>query len=312
MRKAVASIRPVHTYSIVARDVNSGEMGVAVQSHWFSVGSVVPWAKAGVGAVATQASVNVSFGMRGLRLMEEGVPAHAAIDALVASDKGRDGRQLAIVDAGGGVAAYTGAKCIAEAGHLIGEQFSVQANMMLNDRVWPAMAEAFCGSSGPLPERLIGALEAGQLAGGDVRGKQSAALLVVKAQATDKPWSDTVVELRVEDHPEPVQELQRLLRVHRAYEFMNQGDLYMERSDVQGALAAYGAAELLFPENLEMQFWHAIALANKGLLAQALPIFQEVFRRDRNWLVLTTRLPAVGMLTVSERDLQSILSLPEE
>ena len=312
MSKPMAAIRPIHTYSIVARDVNSGEMGVAVQSHWFSVGSVVPWAKAGVGAVATQSFANASFGLRGLRLLEEGKTAQGAVEALVEPDEGRDGRQLAIVDAKGGVAAYTGARCIAEVGHLMGEQFSVQANMMLNDRVWPAMAETFAGSTGPLAERLVAALAAGQRAGGDVRGKQSAALLVVKAQATGRPWDDTVVELRVEDHPEPVQELQRLLRVHRAYGFMNQGDQCMERNDVQGALAAYGTAESLFPENLEMQFWHAVALANKGLVAQALPVFQEVFRRDRNWVVLTTRLPAVSMLTLNEQDLQSILSLGRE
>jgi uncharacterized Ntn-hydrolase superfamily protein len=287
-------------------------MGVAVQSHWFSVGAVVPWAKAGVGAVATQSFANISYGPRGLRLLEEGKTAQGTVDALVASDEGRDGRQLAVVDAGGRVAAYTGARCIAEAGHLTGDQFSVQANMMLNDRVWPAMAETFTGKIGPLAERLVAALDAAQRAGGDIRGKQSAALLVVRAQTTGRPWDDTVVALRVEDHPEPVQELQRLLRVHRAYEFMDQGDQCMERDDVQGALAAYESAESLFPENPEMRFWHAVALANKGLATQAQSVFRQVFHDDENWAVLTARLPAAGLLTVSEQDLQSILSLARE
>jgi uncharacterized Ntn-hydrolase superfamily protein len=305
-------IRPVHTYSIVARDATTGELGVAVQSHWFSVGSVVPWAKAGVGAVATQSFANVSFGLRGLRFLEDGKTAQDAVETLIRSDEGREGRQLAIVDARGQVAVYTGARCIAEAGHLTGEQFSVQANMMLNDRVWPAMAETFARSAGPLADRLVAALAAAQRAGGDVRGKQSAALLVVRAQATGRPWDDTVVELRVEDHTEPVQELQRLLQVHRAYEFMDQGDHHMEGDDVQGALAAYGSAESLFPQNPEMQFWHAVALANKGLVTQSLPIFRQVFRRDGNWAVLTARLPAAGLLTVSEQELQSILSLSRQ
>lgn len=298
----------IHTYSIVARDPETGEMGVAVQSHWFSVGSIVSWAEAGVGAIATQSFVNVSFGPRGLELLKQGKTAQQVVGELIDADEGRDVRQLAIVDAKGNVAAHTGAKCVPEAGHYLGEGFSVQANMMLKDSVWPAMARAFETSREPLPERLVATLEAAQEEGGDIRGKQSAALLVVKAGSTGKTWEDRVVDLRVEDHPEPVEELKRLLKVFRAYEYMNEGDLALEKNDVAGALAAYGAAEAMFPDNLEMKFWHAVSLANLGRVQDALPLFREVFAKQNNWWTLTQRLPGVGLLKVSDKDYVSILA----
>ncbi len=298
----------IHTYSIVARAPQTGHMGVAVQSHWFSVGSIVSWAEAGVGAIATQSFVNVSFGPRGLELLKQGKTAQQAVGELIDADEGRDVRQLAIVDAKGNVAAYTGAKCVPEAGHYIGDGFSVQANMMLKDSVWPAMARTFEASQEPLPERLVTALEAAQKEGGDIRGKQSAALLVVKAGSTGKTWEDRMVDLRVEDHPEPVEELKRLLKVFRAYEYMNEGDLALEKNDVAGALAAYGAAEAMFPDNLEMKFWHAVSLANLGRVQDALPLFREVFTQEGNWWILTQRLPGVGLLKVSDKDYVSILA----
>ena len=174
-----------HTYSIVAIDEETGELGVAVQSHWFSVGSIVSWAEAGVGAIATQSLVNVSFGPRGLDLLKQGKTAQEAIDELITSDEGRDFRQLAIVDAQGRVATHTGKKCIADAGHKQGKNYSVQANMMLNKKIWPAMAKAFENSIGPLAERLLTALKAAEAAGGDIRGQQSAAILVVKVKDVD-------------------------------------------------------------------------------------------------------------------------------
>jgi uncharacterized Ntn-hydrolase superfamily protein len=299
--------RPMHTYSIVARDTQSGEMGVAVQSHWFSVGTLCPWAEAGVGAVATQAFVDVSFGPRGLALLREGRTAQQAVEALIAADDAAAGRQLAIVDAAGNVAAHTGSKCIPEAGHLFGNGFSVQANMMLSSEVWPAMADAFVGSSGPLAERLVATLEAAQRAGGDIRGKQSAALLVVCAESTGAVWEDRLVDLRVEDHAHPVEELARLLFIQRAYEHMNRGDEALEAGDDEGALQAYGAAEAICPSNLEMQYWHAVALANVGRVAEALPIFGAVFRQDANWRTLTERLPQVDLLDVGEQELAQIL-----
>ena len=298
-----------HTYSIVARDPDTGEMGVAVQSHWFSVGSIVSWAEAGVGAIATQSFVNVSFGPRGLELLKEGKTAQEALKILIEADDGRDVRQLAIVDARGNVAAYTGKKCIPDAGHIVGDNFSVQANLMLNDKVWSAMEKAFTSSKGHLAERMIAALEAAQDAGGDIRGKQSAAILVVKGESSGKIWEDRLIDLRVEDHPEPIQEIKRLLKVFRAYEYMNAGDLAIEKNDVDGALKAYRTAEAMFPDNLEMKFWHAVSLANIGMVKESLPIFKVIFEQDQNWLILSKRLPGVGLLNVSDEDLQRILTI---
>ncbi len=297
-----------HTFSIVARDTATGEMGVAVQSHWFSVGSVVSWAEAGVGAIATQSFVNVSYGPRGLALLKEGKYAGEVVRLLTESDEARDLRQLAVVDAKGNIATWTGKKCIRDAGHQTGPQFSCQANMMLNASVWPAMAEAFRKSRGPLAERMIAVLEAGQKAGGDIRGKQSAAILIVRAEATDRPWEDRLIDLRVEDHAEPIPELKRLLRVFRAYEHMNAGDLAVEKKDIPKALFEYRTAESLFPENLEMKYWHAVMLANTGHVAESLPIFRSVFRKDGNWRTLTERLPEAGQLSVSASDLRVILA----
>lgn len=297
-----------HTYSIVARDPVTGEMGVAVQSHWFSVGSIVSWAEAGVGAIATQSLVNVSFGPRGLALLKEGKTANEVLKILIDSDEGQDVRQVAIVDAQGNVAAHTGDRCIPEAGHVIGDNFSVQANMMLKNTVWKAMSDAFKKSEGPLAERLVVALEAAQAEGGDIRGKQSAAILVVKGEPSGKLWEDRIIDLRVEDHPEAVQEIKRVLKVYRAYEYMNAGDAALEVNDVDGALENYGAAQAMFPENLEMKYWHAISLANIGRVTESLPMFKGIFKKDVNWRTLTERLPGVGLLNVSKEDLERILT----
>ena len=297
-----------HTFSIVAMDPETGDFGVAVQSHWFSVGTTVSWAEAGVGAVATQSLVNVSFGPEGLRLLREGKTATQVLDILISGDEGKDFRQLAIIDKNGQVAAFTGEKCIADAGHIIGKHYSVQANMMLNDRVWKAMSDAHEASSAPLPERLVTALQAAQATGGDIRGQQSAALLVVRGQATGKSWEDRLVDLRVEDHPDAVNEIARLLQIHRAYEHMNRGDLAIEQGDEAAALAEYGAAEKLFPENLEMKYWHAVSLVNIGELEKALPLFRTVFRADSNWVELTRRIVINGLLIVSPAELNRIVS----
>jgi len=296
-----------HTYSIVARDPKTGEMGVAVQSHWFSVGSIVSWAEAGVGAIATQSFVNPSFGQRGLEMLKQGMTAQEVVDLLIASDEGRDFRQLAIVDAKGNSAAYTGSKCIPEAGHIVGDGYSVQANLMLSNLVWSEMSKAFESSDGPLAERLLAALEAAQNVGGDIRGQQSAALLVVKAEATGKLWEDRYIDLRVEDHPEPVKEIKRLLKVFRAYEHMNNGDLAVEKNDMKLAMEHYSAAMKMFPENLEMKYWTAITLVNNGQTEEALPLFKEIFSADDNWKKLTPRLIKVGMLNADEKTLERIM-----
>lgn len=297
-----------HTYSIVARDPATGQLGVAVQSHWFSVGTKVAWAEAGVGAIATQSFVNEAYGPEGLALLKQGLTAAQVVEQLTAADNGRDYRQLAIVDAHGGVAAYTGQKCVGEAGHTVGQNFSVQANLMLTNKVWPAMAAAFEASSGPLAERLVGALKAAQAQGGDIRGQQSAALVVVTGQPTGQVWLDRRVDLRVDDHRQPLTELARLLKVHRAYRHMNEGDTRLEQGDVAGALAAYEAAAQLYPDNPETVFWHAVTLVNVGRLADSLPLFAEVFRQNDNWRAVVSRLAANGILTCGPAEVNRILN----
>ncbi len=297
-----------HTFSIVARDPQTGEMGVAVQSHWFSVGSIVAWGEAGVGVVATQSFVNPSFGPRGLDLLKQGMNTKEAVELLTSTDEGREMRQLAIVDSKGNSFAYTGGKCISEAGHIIGDGYSVQANMMLNNTVWDAMSHAFENTNAPLAEKLIAALEAAQNEGGDIRGKQSACLLVVRGDATGNLWEDRLIDLRVEDSANPVTELKRLLTVHRAYDHMNAGDLAVEKNDMKLAMNEYNAAMKMFPENLEMKFWTAISLANSGDVENALPMFNEIFKKDKNWKELTKRLVPAGLLTVDKNNLDDILN----
>lgn len=286
-----------HTFSIVARDPATGNFGVAVQSHWFSVGSMVTWAEAGVGAVATQAMVETSYGPLGLELMRAGKSADQALTALLAADQGRDLRQVAVVDGENQTAVHTGERCIADAGHTVGDGFTTQANMMAAPDVWPAMADAYRASTEPFAERLLAALKAGQAAGGDIRGRQSAAILVVAAASSGRPWADTLVELRVEDHDGPIQELGRLLTLHRAYEHMNRGDELLGSGDVEAALDAYRAAAEMAPQVEEMPFWHAVTLADLGRLEEALPIFRRVFARNPDWCILVQRLPASGLLS---------------
>ena len=298
-----------HTFSIVARDTVTGEMGVAVQSHWFSVGSLVTWGKAGVGVVATQSFVNPSFGPRGLSLLENGLTPKLAVETLLELDEGSAVRQLAILDVHGNVAAYTGEHCIEAAGHIIGDNFSVQANLMDKNTVWPAMAKAFENAKGSLAERMLVAMEAAQKEGGDIRGKQSAAILVVKAKSSGNSWEDKVVDLRVEDHDNPLAEMRRLLDIHTAYEFMNMGDLAVEMGDNVLAKELYMNAQKLNPNNLEMQYWYAVTLANNGELTAAKAIFREIFKRNPKWKELTPRLVKPKLLTISNEQLQEILKL---
>ena len=300
-------LRPVHTFSIVARDPATGELGVAVQSHWFSVGPIVPWVEAGVGAVATQSFVDPSYGKLGLELMRTGKSAPEALKALIAGDPASDVRQVAMIDAQGRVAAHTGAKDIQAAGHKVGVNYSVQANLMLNDTVWPSMSRAFEAAKGDLAERMLAALDAAQAAGGDIRGRQSAALIVVSGKPTGKPWIDRIFDLRVDDHAEPLKELRRLVVLQRAYNHMNAGDLAVERKDNQGALREYSAAAALAPGNMEMVYWHAVALVNMGRVDESLPLFRQVFKTDKNWLTLTPRLVTAGLLPKDQKVIDRIL-----
>jgi uncharacterized Ntn-hydrolase superfamily protein len=297
-----------HTYSIVARDPKTGEMGVGVQSHYFSVGSIVSWGESGVGVVATQSLVNPSFGILGLNLLKEGKSPREALDILLAADEGRDVRQAAILDAQGRVAAHTGSKCIIHAGHIEGNNYSVQANMMLTDKVWSTMSKTFESNDRlPLPERIVKTLASAETVGGDIRGKQSAAILVVGGKEAANKWEDKLIDLRVEDHEHPVQELTRVLKLYRAYKHMDEGDLAMEHQDMETALREYDSALEMFPQNLEMKFWTAVTLANNHQMQNALDLFKEVFKKDDNWRLLAERLPKSDLLNVSDEDLKKIL-----
>ncbi len=285
------------TYSIVARDPATGEMGVAVQSHWFSVGSVVTWGEAGVGVVATQAFAEPSYGPLGLDLMRGGKAASDALAALLAIDPGSSRRQVAMVDAEGGVAVHTGEQCLAGAGHATGEHFSAQANMMLRDTVPDAMSKTFETADGDLISRLMDALDAAEAEGGDIRGRQSAALLVVRGDRAPHAAAGRVLELRVEDHPEPLTELRRLVGVRRSYDLMNEGDALLAKGDVEAAKSAYGSAQSAVPDNVEFSFWLGVALANLGRLDEAKTFLGRAFTdRSADWRELVRRLPDGGLL----------------
>ena len=319
-----AQVRPVNTFSIVARDPATGQMGVAVQSHWFAVGQVVPWAEAGVGAVATQSFVDPSYGKLGLDHLRAGKSAPDVLRALLGGDAACEVRQVGVVDANGNVATFTGARDIVAAGGIasgatapaqikcgtaggtmsVGRDFAVQANLMANDRVWPAMAQAYAETKGDLAERMLAAMDAAQNAGGDIRGKQSAALIVVNAASTGKTWQDRLFDLRVDDHPQPLAELRRLVALQRAYNHMNAGDLAVEKKDNETALREYGAAGKIaagttgIPASrvAEMTYWHAVALVNMNRIDESLALFARAFALEPSWRELTPRLSRSGLL----------------
>jgi uncharacterized Ntn-hydrolase superfamily protein len=306
----VVQAAPAHaTFSIVARDPETGDLGVAVQSHYFSVGPIVPWAEPGVGAVATQSLVEVAYGPKGLALMRDGRSAKEALAKLLEEDQYREVRQVAMVDAKGEVASHTGTKCIPDAGNDVGEQFSVQANLMANKNIWPAMAEGYRAAKGDFPERLLQALEAGQRAGGDIRGQQSAAIVIVKGTRSDKPWADRVMDLRVEDSPKPIAELRRLVGLWRAYKKSDEGDALITEGKVEEALAAYSEAARLAPGNDELLFWQAATLWKLGREKEATPLFKKVFAKDTRWVKLVPRLVPAELLQDDPASIQRIQAL---
>jgi uncharacterized Ntn-hydrolase superfamily protein len=276
------------TYSIVVRDAETGEFGVGVQSHWFSVGPLVPWARPGVGAVATQANVEVSYGPRALELLAGGTGAQEALAQLTAADASASARQVAVVDAAGDVAVHTGDKCIPYAGHVTGAGISCQGNMLASERVWPAMLEAFERASGPLALRLLDALDAAERAGGDARGRQSAALLVVPAEG--EPWQ-ALVSLRVEDHPAPLVELRRLLQLHDAYALADEADGLVGEGRHADAAGLYQRASELAPGNQELRFWAGLGIA-QGDFEDGAARVREVVEEEPRWGQLLVRLPA--------------------
>jgi uncharacterized Ntn-hydrolase superfamily protein len=307
-KQAVWTSPLAHTYSIVARDPETGEMGVAVESHYFSVGSVVSWAEAGVGVVATQALADPAYGKLGLDLMRAGRSAPDTLAGLVASDPANAVRQVAMVDAEGRAAAHTGAFAIAEAGHISGDGFSVQANMMLRATVWPAMADAYRYAKGELVDRLLAVLDAAEAQGGDIRGRQSAAILVVSGKNTGRPWIDTIYDLRVDDSREPLVEIRRLVSVARAYIHMRRGQRAVELGDFDTCNREFETASRLIRDNPEMRFWHAISLLGAGKIEQGIAILREVAAHDRNWITLALRLPAV-MLPPNQAVIEQITKL---
>ncbi|HEX6024576.1 MAG TPA: DUF1028 domain-containing protein [Solirubrobacter sp.] len=275
------------TYSIVALDPATGELGVAVQSHWFSVGPLCAWARAGIGAVATQSVVEPAYGPNALDRLADGVGPQQALGELLAADPLQHVRQVAVIDAKGEIASHTGPDCIPHAGHVVGEHFSCQANMMARETVPAAMAAAFANADGPLSERLLAALEAAENEGGDIRGRQSAAMVVVAAEG--EPWRRTV-DLRVEDHAEPLEELRRLLVLHRAYELAGAADelLAAGRNDEAGEL--YQRAAELAPGSDELLFWSGLARAQMGDLDGGVAAVRQAAEKNPNWLVLLDRL----------------------
>jgi uncharacterized Ntn-hydrolase superfamily protein len=290
------ALRPAHTYSIVARDANTGQLGAAVQSHWFSVGSDVIWAQPGVGAVATQSFIEVSYGPLGLASMAEGKSAKETLQNLLSKDEHQDVRQVGMVDANGVTAVHTGDKAIIAHCNMVGDNFTVQANLMENATVCKAMADAFSASKEDLAGRMMAALEAAQQAGGDIRGKQSAAMLVVEGEKGTPVWKGRVVDLRVEDSVDPIMELSRLLKVSRGYTKMTEGDDLMTVGEVDKALLAYAEAEVILPDNHEAIFWHAATLAAIGRVDESLPLFSKAFAMHPLWRKLVPRLPASGLL----------------
>lgn len=314
-----ATVRPrtprdpaVATYSIVARDPDTGHLGVAVQSHYFSVGSLAPHARAGAGAVTIQSFAKLYYGNEGLDLMDRGASAGQALRTLLARDHHADYRQVAMVDAEGGVAAHTGILCIPAAGHRLGDGYACQGNMLRNEGTWDAMAEAFEGTEGELINRMIGALEAGQEAGGDLRGRRSAAVIVVNGKFTGDPAEDVAFDLRVEDHDQPLRELRRLMVLKKAFHHNSQGDHYLRNGDFEAAVQEFSIAESLAPDHEELVFWRAVALVNAGHMDEAAPMFRRLFRSCEAWRLLVKRIARSHFLPDDPEVLKAILELNPE
>jgi uncharacterized Ntn-hydrolase superfamily protein len=306
---AIGSQALCNTYSIAARDPVTGQLGVAVQSHYFCVGAVVTWAEAGIGVVATQAMVEPAYGPRGLELMRAGSSAPEALAKLIAADPGRDIRQVAMVDSEGRASAHTGSSTIAEAGHLVGDGFCVQANMMLRNTVWAAMADAYRSTQGELVDRLLAALDAAEAEGGDIRGRQSAALLIVAANSSGRPWSDKLFDIRVDDAGEPLAELRRLVGVSRAYQHLRLAQNALSRGEASAMNSEFEQAVLLGSDNPEMRFWQAVALIQSDRIDEGVAIFAQIAAGGSNWLELALRLPTFMLSHNREKVFERIRKL---
>lgn len=282
------------TYSIVARDPETGRLGVAVQSRHFGVGPVVPWAEPGVGAVATQSFTEISYGPRGLELIRRGATAPQALEALLAEDEEREIRQVAMVDAAGGIAVHTGAQCVQAAGHATDTAVSAQANMMERDTVWNAMLAAYAGASGDLADRLLAALRAAEAEGGDIRGRQSAALIVVEGDASLPPW-EHVIDVRVEDHADPLAELERLVRLRDAYRHFETGNDAASEGDLTHASEELERARDVAPDDDQIAFFLGLSLVGAGRVDEGRQLLEEARMANPRWAVYLRRLAAAGM-----------------
>jgi uncharacterized Ntn-hydrolase superfamily protein len=294
------------TYSIVGYDPSTGDLGVAVQSRYFSVGSVVPWAKANVGAIATQALPNISYGPHGLEFLREGLTVEEVIEKLTSDDKGRESRQLGIVDAKGNAAAFTGANCLEWAGCKVGKFCSAQGNILVSKEVVENMVEAFESTKGDLADRLVVALEAGEKAGGDARGRQSAALLVVRENAGPLGYGDKFIELRVEDNIKPVVELKRLLRINHVFTLIGNADSKFEEGDSKGALANIREALDIDPNNDEAYFTLGSLYWRIGKTDEAVKTFKKALSLNPRLTVYLTQFPKLGIPELPENLLQEL------
>lgn len=306
----------IPTYSIVAFDTKSNQLGVGVQSHYFGVGRIVPWAEYGVGAVATQSFSEYSYGPLGLDLMRAGKSAQQALDSLLASDSLRELRQVAMIDSTGKAAAHTGIKCIQGAGHHVGENYSTQANLMLTETVWDVMAQAFEKSKGDLAERIMISLEAAEAEGGDIRGKQSVAILVVSKERAGNKSSAPLLRLHVEDHIDPLVEMRRLLAYAKAYQHQADAAEMLEAKKlddekVKEANETFAKAVVLMPPDInpELVFWHAVSLVEAKRVDEALPLFKQVFEINSNWRELVPRLVPSEVLPDDKELIDMILGL---
>jgi uncharacterized Ntn-hydrolase superfamily protein len=297
------------TYSIVARDPATGRFGVAVQSHYLGVGPVVPWLEAGVGAIATQASVSIPFGPIGLELLRAGRSAGAVVAALVAGDDRPEIRQVGVVDATGGAAAHTGADCILACGHLVRDGYTVQGNLLERETCWPAMAAAYeagLAEGAPFVERLVRALEAAEREGGDVRGRQSAAIMVVSGELQSAAWRGRLLDMRIEDHPDPVPELRRLVTIHAAYDLLNE-----EGDAARGGRAVaerYAEARRLAPDAFELAFWRGVELATAGDIEGGRTELLLAFAADPRWRTTLEHLAAGGREGVTQELASELLA----
>jgi uncharacterized Ntn-hydrolase superfamily protein len=276
------------TYSIVARDPVDGRFGVAIQSCWPFTGAGCPWLEVGVGAVVTQSYREIAHGPNGLARLRDGDAAPRALERVIADDDGREMRQVGIVDAAGRSASWTGSRCVEAAGHLTADGVAIQANMMERSTVWPAMLEAFQGAEGPLARRLLAALRAAEGEGGDIRGRQSAAL-VTSGAAGEPAWTREV-DLRVDEHPAPLDELERLLRVQDAYDAIDTAEELAAAGNVPAALAAWATAGELAPDDAQVAVWRALAYAAGGRLGSARPLLERATRTNPRWPEFIERL----------------------